>query len=95
MTVQHDEAIVTAAHVTHDKVWHAHWKEGERQLRPAQVIGYVRDIRTTANVTEERLPAPLLELLQKARDAEKTKTTLSLADLVVALKRIILPPATA
>ena len=95
MTVQHDEAIVTAAHTTHDKVWHTHWKEGERQLRPAQIIGYVRDIRTTANVTEERLPAPLQELLLKARDAEKTKTMLGLSELVVALKHIILPPATA
>lgn len=95
MTVKHDEAIVNAAHTTHDKVWHVHWKEGERQLRPAQVISYIRDVRVTANVTEDRLPAPLYALLQKARDAEKTKTTLGLSELIIALKHIILPAVTA
>lgn len=92
MTVQHDEAIVTAAHTVHDEVWATHWKKGETQLRPAQVIEYVREVRTTAGCTEQALPGALQKLVVSAREAQDEKKMIKLVDLIEPLKQIILPP---
>lgn len=92
MTVQHDEAIVTAAHTVHDKVWFKHWKEGEKELRPAQVIEYVREVRTEAGYTEQAMPDVLQKLVADAREAQDENKMVRLVELIEPLKRIILPP---
>ena len=91
MTMQRDEAIVTAVHIVHDKVWHKHWKEGKTELRPAEAIEYVRQIRTEAGCTEQALPAVLQELVAKAREAQREKKMVRLVELIEPFKQIILP----
>lgn len=93
MSVQHDEAIVTAAQVVHDQVWHRHWREGHTQLKSSQVVKYVRDVRVKAECTEERLPEELSKLLAEAREGTSDKKMMSLERLLVPLNRIIRPSA--
>ena len=92
MTVQHDEAIVTATHTVHNKVWYKHWKEGETQLRPAQVIEYIREVRTEAGCTEAAMPEALQKLVVRAREAQDENKMIQLVELIEPLKQIILPP---
>ena len=93
MSVQHEEALVTAAHVVHDQVWARHWHEGETDLRATQVIEYVRRVRTTAKCSEAQMPHELQKLMTRARESREANVKISLADLIVALKSIILPTA--
>lgn len=92
MSVQHAEAVVTAAHRVHDEVWFRHWREGKTELRPSQVIDSIRDVRVKARVNEEELPSELLKLLAAARSASGEKQMIQLVHLIVALKLVFLPP---
>jgi hypothetical protein len=92
MSVQYDEAIVTAAQAVYDKVWFKHWKGGETKLRTSQVVEYIREIRVGAGCTEERLPECLITLLAEARVKDKKEMTMSLSKLIAPLNQIILPP---
>lgn len=91
MSTQLSEAIVVAAQGVHTKVWHKHWKEGDRVLRAGQVTDYIRDVRTNAGCTEQQLPPALLDLLNEAR-ADR-KQTFELGKLLVPLKDIVFAAA--
>lgn len=95
MTVQHDDTVVQATKTVHDKVWYKHWREGERSLRPPQVIDYVREVRELLGVPEDQLPTPLKTLLTVARvkrDAD-TPEVISLVSVIEPFKQVILPAA--
>lgn len=92
MTVQHDEAVVTAAHMIHDEMWFRHWREGKTELRPAQVIDAIRSIRIKARVDESALPKELQDLLKEARKLKGEHGMVPLVRLIESLKRVFLPP---
>jgi len=92
MTVQHEEAIATAAHTVHDDAWFRYWKEGEKELNPDQVIDSIRKVRVGAHVKEEQLPSVVLELLKEARQAQHDHKVVRLARLIETLKVVYLPP---
>lgn len=92
MTVQHDEAVVTAARLVHDEAWFRYWREGKTELRPNQVIDSIRAVRVRARIQEDSLPEELQKLLKEARDIKGEHGMISLASLIGSLKKVFLPP---
>jgi hypothetical protein len=93
MSVQHTEAVITAACTVHEEVWNKYWKNGMTELEPARVISSILKVRATAQVSEDDLPPELLSLLKEARYSAPDQRKIKLSRLIMALGDVFRPPS--